>query len=222
MPLPKRPPAHYRTPLRSRKDITKFILDATYQRSDGRYKYHPLCFNVKIYDLDFSFDNLLKIWQDNEGVKVFHKTREWLEPAKAKLERVADTLCDQALEDARDDIDNDDFWRIHWDGTQFERTLVFDGRNAGWLSLTTFGRFDFTKEPADYTFGTLEGTNPYCKMSYPMLRELYKFIVQLKHDTRKEAVKANVEDKAAFNFFANVCQGLPEPDRIQLEMNLVA
>jgi hypothetical protein len=82
-----------------------------------------------------------------------------------------------------------------WDGDKAIAEWSFGGRSSGWLCLIGFENHAI--ECAD----DLKG------LEYPMLRRLYRFIVQCGHDFRSEAIHREVEYQAAFNLFANACEG---------------
>ena len=219
-------PDYYKATLKSRKDITAFIFDATSQRYYD-HRPHPFCFNVKLHGLDLSFDNLLKKWIAYEGESTYQRNDDWLTAVKAKYAEIGEeTLYEWGIEDAsrayvsgRDGTPDDDGTRTLWDGTELDVKYSFEGRSGGWLSLNEFEGFKFVERDygADYWRRVMEKTDEEddINMDYKTLRKLYLLIVQLKHDLRSEAVSAEVEHQAAFNFFANACSDIPQPDYVQ-------
>ena len=213
-------PHYYRTPLTKRKEIAAFIFDNTHQNHEDRAA-HPFCFNVKCYDYDVSFGRLLALYREQEGDAKFFKSKEWLAAVQARYEEIGgeNTVYDWAIEDARDYFYEGDTFCTLWDGTELDVKYAFKGRMGGWLTIIEFEGFKVSRSISMEEWREiLDGTNDYQKMPLPELRKLYTLIVQLLHDVRPEAVKAEIEHQAMFNFFENACADIHKPEFIQLEL----
>lgn len=219
-----RKPNYYRTPLRKREDIVYWIFEVTHQRM---YHYHtyPFCFNVKLYDVDLSFDNLLKIFREEEGNPIFTHNADWLREVKSRYKETDnDHLWDWGVEIARDDFVsyvfktpiNDTYTQL-WDGTPIDVQYSFQGRNGGWLSIDRFEGREFV---GLYSKGSLREEMKSPDYPYQTLRNLYQLIVMIKHDIQGR--DKHVERHASFAFFENTCSDIPRPDAIQLELPLGA
>jgi len=211
-------PDYYKTPLRSRKDIIDFIFDATHQRSYD-YSPHPFCFNVKLYDLDLSFSKLLALYkEEDDGPHT--RDEEWLEAVKERYEELGeDTIYEWGQESACRSFvgagwgsePDGDSYRTLWDGTEVDVRYAFVGRCGGWLSVMKFEGTDFANRSWDAR-ELLESWD------YKKLRNFYQLIVMLKHDLGNNAASREVEYQAAFNFFHNGCNDIPQPDAAQLKL----
>lgn len=201
-------PDYYRTPLRSREAIVEWIIQNTKQRMYD-HRPHPFCFNVKCYRVNLDFEHLLGIYRNMEGDPPFTHFAEWLEPVKARYEEVKDDLFTWGVEDARRLFTDSDGFNSLWDGTNVKAEYSFEGRNGGWLSLNNFDGEDFTTRDGGYD-DLRECLNG---QDYAWLRRLYQLIVMLKHAVSK--AQEEVETQAAFNFFANACAGISQPDTTQ-------
>jgi len=215
--MPKKPDA-YRMVARSRADIVAAIIDLTEQRS---YDYDPyyFCFNVKCYDVDMSLPNLLAKWREYEGDPAHTHNPEWLKNVKERYDETSEeTLCDWGFEDARahfvghgDGFKSDTF-RTLYDGTEVDVEYGFVGRSGGWLAITKFEGVKYNQR-LDAGLET-----ELMDMDFPTLKRLYQLVLMLKHDTRRSAIKSEVEMQAAFNFFANACADIHEPNSVQGEL----
>lgn len=197
-------PVYYQTPLRTRKAIVDWIFLNTHQRN------HPFCFNVKVYQVDFSWENLLKLWRKYEGDPVYSHNDDWLRAAKLLFYDLSEnTLWEWAIETACSLFsgDSDSFTSL-WDGTNIDVVYSFEGRSGGWLSVNKFQRHNFTDRSYDARETLME-------MDYGILRQFYQLIVMLNHDLQREAIRKELEHDAAFTFFANVCAAIPQPVAIQ-------
>ena len=74
-----RKPDYYKTPLRTRQEIMRFIINATNQRS--YHQPHPLCFNVKCHHVNLDFNHLLTLWNEYESNPIYTHNEEWLKSA---------------------------------------------------------------------------------------------------------------------------------------------
>ena len=203
-----RKPDYYKTPLRTRRAITDFIVANTEQRHYDTP--HLICFNVKAYHVDLDFNHLLALFCREEGDPLFAHDDQWRKAAKEVYQEVSNDLWDFALEDARSVFDDTDCYNHLWDGTPVNVAYSFEGRSGGWLSLNRFDGVSFTEE---HDLAILLN----CQ-SYRWLRRLYQLIVMLVHDLRSEAVESEIEHHAAFNLFENCCADIPRPDALQLKL----
>ena len=198
-----RKPDYYRTPLRNRQEIVRFIIRVTNQRC--YHQPHPLCFNVKCYHVNFDFDHLLKLWNEYESDPIYTHDEEWLKAARQRLAVTNEnSLWEWAQDDACRQFTDSDAFRTLWDGTSVNVAYSFEGRSGGWLSINSFEGCDFTERHIEETL---------MEMDYAKLRKLYQLIVTLIHDT--ENPSKEMEHQAAFIFFANVCSDIPQPDAYQ-------
>lgn len=197
--MPKKPDA-YKTPLRKRVDIIAWIVANTHQRSYDRESC-PFCFNVKVPSVNLDFDYLLKIYREQmDG----NEADEWLPEAHERWERHKENdLWDWALEDCRSVFDNTDCYNHLWDGTPLDVAYSFRGRSGGWLSLDRFQGHTFASRDSDYP-------DDLAVMSYKELRQLYSLIAMLKYDLRQDAIGKEMEYKAAWVLFVNVCSDLTD------------
>ena len=199
MPKVKKPEA-YKTPLRKRADIIAWIVDNTDQRFYDHEKC-PFCFNVKVYSVDLEFDHLLKIYREEQDG---NEADDWLPEARQRWEKHKEVdLFNWALEDCRDGVSDSDVYNQLWDGTPVNATYTFRGRNGGWLSLDKFLGWTFASRDSDFPEALAE-------MDYKELRQLYQLIAMLKHDLRRAAIEKEVEYKAAWALFVNVCSDLTD------------
>ena len=205
-------PEYYKSPLRSRVDMIRYIFQQTDQRSYD-HRRHPFCFNVKCYHVDFDFDHLLALYVEYEGKCRGQSDPDWLKAVRERYAEVKEHLWEYAQEDACRQFVENDGQRCLWDGTAFDVTYSFEGRSGGWLSIIKFEGYDFTDRDQDIE-------NMLEEMPYRTLRILYKLIVQLVHDLSRVNITKELEFQAAFNFFANCCADIPEPEDAQLELNL--
>jgi len=192
-------PDYYKCPLRSRKDIVEFIIDETDQRCYDHRQY-PLCFNVKLYNLNLEFAHLLQLWMDTEPGSNFSK--EAVCRAYRFYQENADNLSEWAIDDARTHFVSDqrrsdgapegDCFQTTWDGKQFDVRYAFVGRSGGWLSIVRFQYVDFA------TWGN-EIEEQLTDMDFKDLRMLYQLVVMLKHDLQHP--EKEVEHQAAFALF---------------------
>lgn len=200
-----RKPDYYKTPLRTRQEIVQFIINATSQRS--YHQPHPLCFNVKCHHVDFDFDHLLTLWNKYESDPIYTHDEQWLKAARQRhAETKENTLWAWAQDDACNLFTDSDAFRTLWDGTAVMVAYSFEGRSGGWLSVNSFEGCDFTDRGRHIEETLME-------MDYSKLRKLYQLIVMLSHDT--EDPSKELEHQAAFQFFANVCSDIPQPDAYQ-------
>ncbi len=206
-----RKPDYYQTPLRSRRDIVGFIVNATHQRDSA-----PFCFNVKVYGVNLEFEHLLDLYREYEGDPIFTHNDDWLKAAKEQFDESEEDLFDWGIEGARDLVTDSDCFNHLWDGTPVDVEYSFEGRSGGWLSLNRFDGVDFTTT-TDEDYDTL-----LMEQDYAWLRRLYQLIVMLKHDLRREAVQAEVEHHAAFDLFVNACASIPQPNERQLKLEFAS
>lgn len=214
-------PAYYAAPLRGRTAIVDWIAANVRAHADrsGRY---AVCFDVKCYNADFSFDNLLGHWARSEGDPAYCKNDVWLAAARARhAETGVDRLREWGLEGARSHFvgaHRSDCYRMLWSGKALDVGYEFIGRQGGWLAIEQFAgvRLALSSDwSARAILDQLRATGVDEVLPYADLRDLYQLIVMLEHDLRPEAVRAEIEHCAAFDFFANVAADIPQPDFYQ-------
>lgn len=211
----KKPDA-YKMVARSRQDIVNAILNMT-TKHDGQC----LCFNVKIHNCDLSLENLLKLFKEQEGDHAGMYNEDWLTKIKDKYEEVKEELFYWAIEDAQrsfvsdrkdGQLDDDTFTHLY-NGTKLNVEYGFYGRSAGWLAIVRFEGYDFEYRKMNYD---LEYTLQ--QMDFVALKKLYQLVLMLKHDLRDEVRTNVIETNAAFNFFANICGRIKQPETSQTEL----
>lgn len=205
-----RKPDYYQTPLRSRQEIVRFIVDSTHQRH--YHEPHPLCFDVKVHNPNFQFEHLLNLYRQYEGDPIFTHNDDWLKAAKEQFDESEEDLFDWGIEGSREIITGSDCFNHLWDGTPVDVKYSFVGCNGGWLSLDCFDGVDFTKcDDPDTTL---------MEQEYAWLRRLYQLIVMLKHDL--QSATPEVEFHAAFDLFVNACACIPQPNERQLKFEFAS
>lgn len=202
-------PEAYRMKVRDRKGIVAEIMNLTDQQRYGSPYY--LCLDVKLYDLDFSFENLLEHWRKNEGNDPRFEDAGWLDCARRRFGESQDQLWNYGVKGVEpifvgyncSGIPDGDTFSHLWDGTKLFVRYAFVGRCGGWLAITHFEGYRFDRQLDYYFEDTL------MELDFLTLKRLYQLILMLVHDTREESRKAEVEYQAAFSFFANICEDIP-------------
>ena len=201
-------PEAYKTPLKKRQDIQDFIIQNTIQRSYN-HEPHPLCINVKCYNVNPEFEHLLELIKNYEDEPYLHH-EDWLKQAKIKYDEVEDQLFDWGLEDARRNFEDSDTCLPN--GEKIEVNYEFVGRSGGWLSITRFENYSFQD-----TYGEDGLEQTLKEMDFKTLKKLYQLITMLKHDLKHP--EQEVEFQAAFQFVYNACADIPKPDAIQKKLD---
>ena len=234
-------PDYYKTPLRSRDAIVDYLLRLCPARRGGSdYRYYEnlgtnawtqlgsgpwlFCWNVKARKVDFSFNNLLKRYQETQGELPGESA--WVEKARHVYAGInQDNFWEWGVEGARrpfvDDERSaqgrpgDDGYNMLWDGTPVDARFMFAGRSGGWLVLTRFNRQTLSKSDlVTYVIGdearTIKGLHEdtayyFNDWSYKDLRKLYKYVVMLDADLQRDTPEDRIEECAAFDFVANLC-----------------
>lgn len=209
-------PDYYAAPLRSRKAIIAFLIEhPDYHRSMSTCS--PLAWNVKLYGIDLSYDNLVKKYKESGYAGPWIDFPEFTTAAKAKYDEHEKHLWEWGVEDASRGVNENDSNKTLWSGTELDVEYVFAGRSGGWLLMHKFEGKDFTR------FSYREEFEEYLsELPFRDLRNLYQLVVQNDHDFAREQVVAEVEYLTAFTFFENVCNDIPRFDRTQLELPLTA
>lgn len=159
---PRKNASPYPTPLRSRKAIVDYVTGKNgWDDRSYDHKHHLFCFNVKIYNFDLSFDNLLKVWGDRgEGNKeLLASDTEYVARLRERFDENGNRenqLWEWAIETMqrtfwsdRDSKPDDDGWNSLFDGSvDVHARFQFHGRSAGWLVLTEFGIEGVNEEAA--------------------------------------------------------------------------
>lgn len=210
-----RTPAHYAAPLRSRKAMTDWLLATFDQRFYDR-DHWLLCFNVKLYRLDLSFDHLLDVAAKRGDITTHKGDPVWEAAARAIYKENEAHLYEWAVDDARGAFYGpmrDDTFRSLYDGTPVDTEFGFYGRSGGWLVLESFEGYKLSGDAAE-VFGD---------MNFATLRLLYRFAVMLCADLTRPGLtpSARVEDAAAWALFVNLCGGdedeLPTTAKVEHE-----
>jgi hypothetical protein len=187
----------YRMKVSSRREIIKEILELAAQK--GQYNRY-ICFNVKIYQIDLSFDNLIETYKKSQKEDL---SREFLSAAKVKYDQLnIDDLYNIALERAREGVLEGDYFRFLLNGMLLDIQYDFIGRSGGHLSIETFNGYDLSSRSYTEFISKLE------EMKYSDLKNLYRIILRLKHDLTSEKIRKEIEIRCAFDFVENVCGDL--------------
>ena len=207
------PSEAYSTPLTNRADIAAYLLNrrGRYYRGYGHLLF---LFNVKVYEPDLSFDNLLDLYRQS-GYGEFKVTDPgWVEETRQRHEKTDhDDLYQVAVEDARRLVTDSDCFTHLYDGTPVEVEYAFVGRSGGWLALTKFEGvrlIDLESLRDLFDDDQEEGENP--TLSDETLQRLYALVRMLEHDLTPENAQAEVKNQAAFSFFENICCDIPTAD----------
>jgi hypothetical protein len=211
----QRRPGYYRAPLRSREDIIGFLTD----REAWSRGYSPLVWNVKCYHADLTFDHLVDVFRtsgeygDDDRYLDFP---EFLDPARKEYEEavLGGDLWEWSIEGARRSVIDLDTYRSLWDGSSIDVSYEFKGRSGGWLCVETHNGANIAQMNQEAFREYLEA------LAYTDLRRLYQLVVQNDHDFRREAIKTEIEFRAAFTLFNNLCADIPRPDKTQKELPL--
>ena len=214
--MAKKPDA-YKMKARSRAGIVAEIVKLTEHRMCFNDPYY-LCFNVKVYEsVDLSLPTLLNLWRNYEGDNLHTHNAEWLREVKEKFEEIGDQkLFDWGIEECRSSyigryhsgIPESDAVRTLWNGTELNVKYNFVGRSGGWLAIAEFEGLQLDRPQGDLE-NILNDTD------FGTLQNLYQLVLQIKHDTRTEAILSEIAHQAAFQFFANACADITQPDTIQ-------
>jgi hypothetical protein len=208
--LEKSRPEYYRCPLRSRARIVGWLKNQI--NSAGRH-HGPFHWDVKLYHLDFSFDNLLKRHQES-GYAAKDTDEVYLADCRKRYVALygADgsrgDLCNQATEEAcrgvvelcrnkalnRWELRTRDSYNTLWRDDSIDAKLSFAGRSSSWLVLDSFN---------GVACKDLDIDDP--ELDYKFLRQLYEYVTILNHDFGDRRPERAVEDAAAFDFFMNTC-----------------
>jgi hypothetical protein len=159
------------------------------------------CWNVKLYQVDLSFDNLVRSFVQNHGCGELDP--EFKEAARIKHGEIREsTLLEWGVEDAARSFvgreggyPDDDAYSMLWDGSPVVTRFSLMGRSAGWLVMT---RFQDRLLTTDLDFDAI---------SYKEIRGLSEMVHFVHRSVNGRACSA-VEDCAAFNFFVNSCSDL--------------
>lgn len=165
-------------------------------QGDGNYLF---CFNVKVYHVDFSFDNLLKRYR--EAGELGQVSERWLAEARKLLPENESNFWEWAIEDARRGVTDDDAWKTTWAGKDVRAEWGFYGRSGGWLCLESFNGYCMSPHMVELS-----------ELDYQMLVDLAEMIQWASHWTQRDRVRRSVEECAAFAFFNNICEAEIESD----------
>lgn len=205
-----RTPAEYATTLRSRAAMAQFIFDNTTQRYYDHTR--PFCFNVKLWKLDLSLDNLYNLWTKDTG-RVLSKSD--LNYFKETLtDKVQEGLYASAVEEARMQYESGTY--EVWPDRSLVVDLGFYGRSGGWLAINAVSGFCFTGLHTEgWKRQFLKRHHDDEGIPYDTLRDLYRLVVHLKHDT--DNAEKEIEYRAAMQFFSSGLMTKPHSLRMTLE-----
>ncbi len=213
MAKPKHP-AYYAVPLRSRKAIVEWLCShQSYYRNPPSTN-SPLAWNVKAYGVDLNAEHLIAVYAKHVADYVWLDYPEWRLPAKAKYAEIKGNLLDWAIEAARDSVHSFDCYKSLWNGFSLDVEYGFVGRSGGWLVIWKYEGRDLTRMEKEDFREWLE------EMRYTDLRHLYELVVQNDHDFRPEAVKDEIEFRAATEWIDVACDDIPKPTMTQGMLSL--
>ncbi|MCI0421515.1 MAG: hypothetical protein L0312_20200 [Acidobacteria bacterium] len=217
----KRKPAYYRTPLRSRKQIADFLLQKKRRYFDRDYHLVFFHWDVKLFHLDLTFDNLLETGKKNGYVRGEATSSEWLSEARKRSDEHQEQLLEYGQEGAWRILEHSDAFQYLYDGTPVKAKYVSVGRSGGYIALLSFNSVTLTDPPTgleEALYGGDSARDEDRALPYRELRKLYQLIVMLDHDFTREAACREVEHHAAFALFANFCSDIRTFDQINEEM----
>lgn len=181
----------YNFSARSRAAMADAIEAIGHQRGYDHRRF-PFCFNVKLWDG----------W--NDGAATLNKLEgaEWeLRPewddawesyaeehSEGLFERVRDSMY-WSMVDSYSTYPGDDCGE--W---QFE----FAGRQGGWLCLVSGPGFDFRNRHLDDIVSEVRGSDPYERFTWDECKRLYRALVCMAHDFRRDAITAETRYQLAF------------------------
>lgn len=180
-----------------------------------------LLWDVKCYDYDFSYENLLSVIREagayskemvdhphfRKVTEAFWCDNDWGDDDQAY------TLWQWAIESCRSSLTDCDCYRTLWAGDEFDVEYEFMGRSGGWLTMTKFEGLTLDAKHMEDHLAELkagEGSSE----DKDRLRNLYQLVVQNDHDFRPEAVTNELEYQAAWAFFVNACSDLDLVDPV--------
>lgn len=211
-------PEYYRCPLRSRASIVAWLRgNKHWTRHADRDTVHLFAFNVKLHNLDFSFDNLWAKFQESGYASEEQMTdKAWLAACRKHFDEEGgernQRLWEYSVSDACDQVVSTvrvkDKWVVctadtysrTWSRDDVDVDLGFHGRSGGWLVIEKFQGLKLTR--------SLDLEDP-DEIDYRTLRLLYEYVTMLSHDFRDGQPELAVEDAAAFMFFENSCSDIP-------------
>lgn len=200
-------PEYYRAPLKSREQITAWLLSRA--QENRRPAYGVFCYDVKLHNLNVCFEHAWKTAKD-AGILPCESTR-YKEECRALWDSKRETAFEVGTQDACERVLSDDTNRILWDGSAAIAEWEFNGRSGGWLCLKEFGGVNLSGMDRHEFETFLEPDGA----SYSWLRNLYRFLVQCDHDFRRP--ESEVEYLAASWFFCNAVDGIKTDAQLQAE-----
>lgn len=203
--MPKCP---FRYPLRKRSDIIDFICDDSRQYSRVRCDTYPLTWNVKAWAADFSVNYAMSL-----AVSEFLTDR-----AKGDRQAVAAYRCiveqefsenekylfDWGLEGARFGVTDADTYSMIWDGTNVGAVFTFTGRSGGYMALEEWNGWTLRGQYSCDLREAMEDEDS-C-WTYPELRLLYKYVVEMDHMLTPEKAAAEVQYQGTWQLLANIVE----------------
>ena len=207
----KRSPFRY--PCRSRKDMADYIEDVGGYHSWNQTT-QPLAWNVKVYP-DLDFDRLFNVWIEHGGgtedarkcgraLARYRRTAEAYYDREYATESGRALLFDIALEDARRALTEDEAFCSLWNGQGVEAMWEFVGRSGGYAALTRFEGACLSGLSSEALGNELRQTGDDMVWSFPELRTLYRFCVEMNHLLTPKKASDEVEYLAAFIVFNEV------------------
>ena len=194
-------PIGYVAPLRSRAAITAWLLNAV--EANSRPGYGMFTYDVKLHRLKTDFAHLAKLAKENG--ELASESPRYLAECEAIYNDNENSVWDTATEDAQNDVLEDVGYRMLWDGdAEAIADWGFEGRSNGWLALKRFEGVEL---------GAFDAAELFAGSSFSFLRNLYRFLVQCNHDFRRP--ESEVEYKAAFSLFCNLCHNVKTDEEIE-------
>lgn len=204
-------PEHYQAPLRSRQAIAEYLLACKHYEGEGRSLF---AFNVKLRQIEFTFDSLLQIWIEAEDCPQLHDP-DWLDHARSVFEKVdQENLFEYGRNAACHFVTDTDCYKHLPDGTEVDVTLGFMGRSDGYIGIFKFEGYDFTKSSLEFWKEAFCGCpfredsragqgwlERYEEMPFDTLYKLYRYVVMCEYDFDDKQVVGEIMFQIAQHFF---------------------
>lgn len=171
-----------------------------------------IAWNVKIYDIDLSFENLRKAFVEAHGKESCDA--DWDCPVWVKgceelyAEMSSDTLWEWGTEGAwRDFVDNSKSsggapgncgYSTLWTGESVDITFGCEGRSGGYLVIREFEGLKFDRRG-------WRDPETWADVDTETLLKLTEMVQMVSHSLRSHPPRKRVEEYAAFDFFVNIC-----------------
>jgi hypothetical protein len=207
MPKIKNP---FKYPLRSRAAIVKYLIETGFD-----YQGILLSFNVKVHNVNFEFDNMLKLHSENETLNQtqIEYARQWFTTRYGENKWVADKtqeaqrnqLWEWAMESAQTDVEEGDAYTTLWDDTPIDAPIEWRGRSGGYVVMPKFEGWDLvgSEDTLEEFLMQVDYEGQY-EFPYKTLVILYKYMVEMNEFLNSKTAEKNVEYAASYTIFGNL------------------